>query len=77
MTIIDKDSSIKEIMDSLEKVAKVIKSDCGKEAFLIDKEDIEKVLAEEMLFFEIDKGKQSIESGNTISLSDLRKKLVV
>ena len=46
----------------------------GKTMFLVDADFLAKAIAEEKLFAELEKGKQSIRDGNFHTLADFRKR---
>ena len=46
----------------------------GKTMFLVDADFLAKAIAEEKLFTELEKGKQSIDDGNFHTLADFRKR---
>ena len=58
----------------IEKEAKKVKSSSGEVEFLISRKSLDNKLAEEILFMEIEKGKQSVRGGKTHTREDFQRK---
>jgi len=58
----------------IEREAKKFESNSGEVEFLISRELLEKAVAEELLFTEIEKGKQSVRECRTHTRADFQRK---
>ena len=65
---------LSNFINMIEREAKKFESNSGEVEFLISRELLEKAVAEELLFTEIEKGKQSVSEGRTHTRADFQRK---
>jgi len=68
------ESAVSNFMNVIEQKAKSFKSNTGEVELLISRDLLEKAFAEEILFMEIEKGKQSVREGRTHTKADFQRK---
>ena len=65
---------ISNFIKMIEREAKKFESNSGEVEFLISRELLAKAVAEELLFTEIEKGKQSVREGRTHTRAEFQQK---